>query len=205
VSRRPPCTLRAVRVGAAVLVVAGVLAGCANRDPVPAPGTSPAATPTPGPSAATQSSGADTPSAPPPAGMPVPTSTGNSPVDADRIRSLADLPAAFQCPSAVTPITIPATTTPVTTPTGTATTAPTTPTGTATTAAGKGTSAAVVCASRLARDEALYLWFCATPEDKLAALTAALATTKYVHAGPNWVAGATINADMGTVGGEVYR
>jgi len=60
-------------------------------------------------------------------------------------------------------------------------------------------------ASRLARDEALYLWFCATPEDKLAALTAALATTKYVHAGPNWVAGATINADMGTVGGEVYR
>lgn len=193
-SRRPPCTLRAVRVGAAVLVVAGVLAGCANRDPVLAPGTSPAATPTPGPSAATQSSGADTPSAPPPAGMPVPTSTGNSPVDADRIRSLADLPAAFQCPSAVTPITIPATTTPVTT-----------PTGTATTAAGKGTPAAVVCASRLARDEALYLWFCATPEDKLAALTAALATTKYVHAGPNWVAGATINADMGTVGGEVYR
>ena len=189
-----PCTLRAVRVGAAVLVVAGVLAGCANRDPVPAPGTSPAATPTPGPSAATQSSGADTPSAPPPPGVPVPTSTGNSPVDADRIRSLADLPAAFQCPSAVTPITIPATTTPVTT-----------PTGTATTAAGKGTPAAVVCASRLARDEALYLWFCATPEDKLAALTAALATTKYVHAGPNWVAGATINADMGTVGGEVYR
>ncbi len=118
--------------------------------------------------------------------MPVPASTGDSSIDATRIHSLADLPAAFQCPNAVTPITIPGTT----------------PTGTSTARATPGT---IVCASHLARDEALYLWYYATPEDKLTALNAALAMTRYVHAGPNWVAGGTINADMGAVGGEVYR
>ena len=41
-----------------------------------------------------------------------PTTSGGSPVDGTRIASLGDLAAAFGCPSTVTPITIPATTTP---------------------------------------------------------------------------------------------
>lgn len=63
----------------------------------------------------------------------------------------------------------------------------------------------MVCPSPLAGGEALYLWYAATPELKLSALTAALKQTKYVHGGPNWVAGGTVNPAMGTVGGEVYR
>lgn len=194
-SRLPGTTrvgLGASRLGhaaASVLVAAGLLAGCANRAPTPAPATSPATT-SASPSAATRppatKPSASTTSAAPPAGMPVPASTGDSSVDATGIHSTADLPTAFQCPSTVTPITIPGTT----------------PTGTST---ARATPDIVVCASRLAKDEALYLWYYATPEEKLAALTTALDTTKYVRAGPNWVAGGTINADMGTVGGEVYR
>ena len=63
----------------------------------------------------------------------------------------------------------------------------------------------MVCPSPLTGNEALYLWYTPTPELKLAALTAALSQARYVHAGPNWVAGGTVNPAMGTVGGEVYR
>ena len=63
----------------------------------------------------------------------------------------------------------------------------------------------LVCASALADKEAVYLWYTPTPEAKLGALTMALATTKYVHGGPNWVAAGMLNPTMGTIGGEVYR
>ena len=135
------------------------------------------------------------------------------------------MPAAFRCPAAPSPITIPAVTPPAAGPTTTSSaptttnSAPTAPAPTTTTAAPTTTiaapttatapialaPAAVVCPSPLAGGEALYLWYAPTPELKLAALTAALTQTKYVHAGPNWVAGGTVNPAMGTVGGEVYR
>ena len=179
-----------VRLAAVLLTGAGLLTGCANRDPAAAPATSsPAAavqTPLTRTTAAAPSPATGTTTVPHLPGMPVPTATRDSGVDSTRINSLADLPAAFQCPNTVTPITIPGST-----PTGTSTAKP--------------TPDAIVCSSQLAKDEALYLWFYATAEDKLAALTAALSVTRYVHAGPNWVAGGTINPDMGTVGGQVYR
>jgi hypothetical protein len=62
----------------------------------------------------------------------------------------------------------------------------------------------VVCASALA-GEALYLWYTPSPEAKLGALTAALERARYVHAGAGWVAGGMLDAQMGRVGGEVYR
>ncbi len=137
-------------------------------------------------------------------GMPVPVSVGTSPVDPATIRSIDDLPSAFGCPTAVAPIRIPAT---PTAPSETATAAepsaavipapPTSP-------AGPPVPDAVVCASSLAK-EALYLWFTPTPQDKLGALTVALKRAKYVHGGPNWVAGGMIDPKMGAVGGEVYR
>jgi hypothetical protein len=108
-------------------------------------------------------------------GMPVPVSAGTSPVDSNRLRSVDDLPSVFQCPSVVAPIRIPA------------------------------TPAATVCASALADNEAVYLWYAPTSESKLGALTEALAKTRYVHAGPNWVAGGLLNPTLGTIGGEVYR
>ena len=119
-------------------------------------------------------------------GMPVPLSIGPSPVDPATLRSVNDLPSVFQCPTAVTPIRIPASSP------ATGATAPPAP-------------EAVVCASALADKEAVYLWYTPTPEAKLGALTVALATTKYVHGGPNWVAAGMLNPTMGTIGGEVYR
>jgi hypothetical protein len=118
--------------------------------------------------------------------MPVPLSIGPSPVDPATLRSVSDLPSVFQCPTAVTPIRIPASSP------ATGATAPPAP-------------EAVVCASALADKEAVYLWYTPTPEAKLGALTVALATTKYVHGGPNWVAAGMLNPTMGTIGGEVYR
>ena len=186
------------------LTAAVALTGCVDHSPAPA-ATSPVARAAPTPStpapAGTTGTGAGIGSPLVPAatalpGMPVPTATGPSPVDSSRIASLGSLPAAFHCPSAPSPITIPAVE-----PAGAAgaagaagTAAPPTP-----------TPAAVVCPSPLAGGEALYLWYAPTPELKLAALTAALRQTKYVHGGPNWVAGGTVNPAMGTVGGEVYR
>jgi hypothetical protein len=102
------------------------------------------------------------------------------------LRSSNDLPWVSQCPTAVTPIRTPAATP------ATGATAPPAP-------------EAVVCASALADKEAVYLWYTPTPEAKLGALTMALATTKYVHGGPNWVAAGMLNPTMGTIGGEVYR
>ncbi len=132
-----------------------------------------------------------------------PTTSGGSPVDGTRIASLGDLAAAFGCPSTVTPITIPATTTPAPLPppvtSGTATVQPS-PTGTATVS-----PAVVVCASSYAGGEALYLWYAPTPEARQVAISAALARAKYVHAGPDWVAGGDVDPKMGSVGGEVYR
>lgn len=118
--------------------------------------------------------------------MPVPLSVGPSPVDSAALRSVDDLASVFQCPAAVTPIRIPA---------ASASTGSTTPAA----------PEAVVCASALADKEAVYLWYTPTPEAKLGALTAALATVKYVRGGPNWVAGGMLNPTMGTLGGEVYR
>jgi hypothetical protein len=178
--------LPAVGLAASVLLCAVGLAGCADRDPEPASTTPPttpsavAAAPSPTP---TKGKAATTTTLP---GMPVPTSVGASPVDSARLRSRDDLPSVFQCPAAVPPIRIPAA------PTATGATAPPAP-------------EAVVCASALADNQAVYLWFTPTPETKLGALTAALATTKYVHGGPNWVAAGIVNPTLGTIGGEVYR
>ena len=176
-------------LGAAVLGVT-LLAGCADKEPqpaTPAPAASPATPNTPATGGATTSPTApatSTTTALP--GMPTPLSVGDSPVDASRLRSIDDLPAVFGCPAAVTPIRLPGTP------------APTGATGTA-------VPDAIVCASGLADKEALFLWYVPTPEAKLGALTAALDRARYVHAGPNWVAAGMINAQMGTVGGEVYR
>jgi hypothetical protein len=178
--------MRAVGVAASALLCAGGLAGCADRDPAPASTTPPAtrsAAAAPSPTTTRGTSPAATTALP---GMPVPTSVGPSPVDAAKLRSLDDLPSVFQCPAAVTPIRIPAA------PAATAATAPSAP-------------EAVVCASALADNEAVYLWFTPSPEAKLGALTVALATTRYVHGGPNWVAAGIVNPTLGTIGGEVYR
>lgn len=160
------------------LVAAPVVVGCASH------GTS-------GPTAPSSTSTAS------------PTTSGGSAVDGTRIASLGDLAAAFGCPTSVTPITIPPTTSaaplppPVTS--GTATVQPSA-TGTPTVS-----PAVVVCASSYAGGEALYLWYAPTPADRDVAVQAALARAKYVHAGPNWVAGGDIDPRMGSVGGEVYR
>ena len=180
--------LRAGVFAASVLLCAGGLAGCADRDPEPASTTPPATT-----SAATTRAPTTTAKGRPGtstttalAGMPVPTSAGPSPVDSAKLRSVDDLPSVFQCPTAITPIRIPAA------PAATAATVEPAP-------------EAVVCASALADNEAVYLWFTPTAEAKLGALTVALATTKYVHGGPNWVAAGVVNPTLGTIGGEVYR
>jgi hypothetical protein len=179
--------LRAVGVAASVLLCAGGLAGCAERDPEPASTTPPATTSAaaaPTPTTTKGKPGASTTTALP--GMPVPASAGPSPVDSTKLRSVDDLPSVFQCPAAITPIRIPAA------PAATDALVPPAP-------------EAVVCASALADNEAVYLWFTPTPEAKLGALTVALATTKYVHGGPNWVAAGVVNPTLGTIGGEVYR
>jgi hypothetical protein len=118
--------------------------------------------------------------------MPVPLQVGPSPVDSARLRSVDDLLSVFECPSAVAPIRIPASS-----PASGATIPP--------------APEAVVCASGLVGNEAVYLWYAPTPEAKLGALTAALATAEYVRGGPNWVAAGVLNPTMGSLGGEVYR
>lgn len=110
--------------------------------------------------------------------LPAVKSTSASAIDWRLIRSLTDLPAAVQCRDNVTPITIPASGT---------------------------TPAAVACASKLADDETLYFWYAGTPDERYRAITAAMATMKYVHAGPNWVAGGMVTATMGRIGGDVYQ
>ena len=176
--------MRAAGVAAGVLLCASGLSGCADREPEPTPAPATAGSSAVTPSPATTATASPTSTGLP--GMPVPASVGTSPVDPNRLRSVDDLPSVFQCPSAVAPIRIPAT------PEATAATVPPAPD-------------AVVCASALADNEAVYLWYTPTPEAKLGALTEALAKTKYVHAGPNWVAGGLVNPTMGTIGGEVYR
>lgn len=231
----PPGATRSAPARAAlgvvgVFAVGVALTGCVNHSPAPA-ATSPVIRATGSSSPATTTAAgapsATTTSLP---GMPTPTASRPSPVDSSSVTSLGSLPAAFRCPTAPSPITIPAvapagpraptpatptpapatpapatpaTTTPPTSPTLTSAPAPTvqTPAATPPTPA----PAAVVCPSPLAGGEALYLWFAPTPELKLAALTAALRQARYVHGGPNWVAGGTVNPAMGTVGGDVYR
>ena len=179
--------MRAVGVAATSLLCAAGLSACADRDPQPVPATTPASsasTAVPSPSTTKGKPATSTTTALP--GMPVPLSIGPSPVDPATLRSVNDLPSVFQCPTVVTPIRIPASSP------ATGATAPPAP-------------EAVVCASALADKEAVYLWYTPTPEAKLGALTVALATTKYVHGGPNWVAAGMLNPTMGTIGGEVYR
>ena len=179
--------MRAVGVAATLVLCAAGLSACADRDPPPASTTPPASsasTAVPSPSTTKGKPATSTTTALP--GMPVPLSIGPSPVDPATLRSVNDLPSVFQCPTAVTPIRIPASSP------ATGATAPPAP-------------EAVVCASALADKEAVYLWYTPTPEAKLGALTVALATTKYVHGGPNWVAAGMLNPTMGTIGGEVYR
>ena len=179
--------MRAVGVAATLVLCAAGLSACADRDPQPASTTPPASsasTAVPSPSTTKGKPATSTTTALP--GMPVPLSIGPSPVDPAMLRSVNDLPSVFQCPTVVTPIRIPASSP------ATGATAPPAP-------------EAVVCASALADKEAVYLWYTPTPEAKLGALTVALATTKYVHGGPNWVAAGMLNPTMGTIGGEVYR
>lgn len=179
--------LRATTGGLA-LAAAGALtlAGCADQEqPVPQPApVAPSSTPAPGASTSGRGTPTTTTTALP--GMPVPVSVGASAVDATRLRSTDDLASVFGCPTGVPPIRLTAT------PAPTGATAPPAPD-------------AVVCASALADNEALFLWYTPTPEAKLGALLAALDRARYVHAGPNWVAAGTINPQMGRVGGEVYR
>ena len=179
--------MRAVGVAAGALLCAGTAASCADRDPQPASTTPPATTstaaPTPTTTAKRKTPSTTTTALP---GMPVPLSVGPSLVDSRALTSIDDLPSVFRCPAAVTPIRIPAA------PAATGSTVPPAP-------------EAVVCASALADNEAVYLWYTPTPEAKLGALTQALATTKYVHGGPNWVAAGLVNPTLGTIGGEVYR
>ncbi len=179
--------MRAVGVAASVLLCAWGLAACADRDPEPAattPPTTTSAAAAPTPTTTKGKPGASTTTALP--GMPVPSSAGPSPVDSAKLRSVDDLPSVFQCPATVSPIRVPAA------PAATGAIVPPAP-------------EAVVCASALADNEAVYLWFTPTAEAKLGALTQALATTKYVHGGPNWVAAGMLNPTLGTIGGEVYR
>lgn len=176
--------LRAAGLAAGAVLCAGALSGCADREPEPTPAPATTGSSTVAASPATTASASPTSTGLP--GMPVPVSSGTSPVDPNRLRSVDDLPSVFQCPSAVAPIRIPAT------PAATAATVPPAPD-------------AVVCASALADNEAVYLWYAPTPESKLGALTEALAKTRYVHAGPNWVAGGLLNPTLGSIGGEVYR
>ena len=183
-------TARARAVAAALAVLGtGALAGCADKEPTPAP---PAAASTPAPTATPSRPSTSVGKAPTTSattalpGMPVPVSVGGSAVDGSRLRSVDDLASVFGCPTAVPPIRLTAT------PAATGATVPPAPD-------------AVVCASSLADGEALFLWYTPTPEAKLGALTAALDRARYVHAGPNWVAAGTINPQMGRVGGEVYR
>lgn len=179
--------MRAAGVAAGTLLCAGAVAGCADRDPQPA-STTPASTTTAAPSLSSTTTRGKVPSTTTTAlpGMPVPLSVGPSPVDPVQLRSLDDLASVFQCPPSVPPIRIPAA------PSATGATAPPAP-------------EAVVCASALAANEAVYLWYTPTPEAKLGALAQALANTKYVHGGPNWVAAGMVNPTLGTIGGEVYR
>jgi hypothetical protein len=177
--------IRALSGVAATAACLALLAGCADQEAAPtppAPATS-AAGAGPTSSAGTPSTSATTTALP---GMPVPLSVGDSAVDASKLRSASDLPTVFGCPAAVPPIRLPAT------PAPTGATVPPAP-------------EAVVCASALADNEALYLWYTPTPEAKLGALTVALDRARYVHAGPNWVAAGMLNPQMGRVGGEVYR
>lgn len=110
--------------------------------------------------------------------MPPVLSSSRSGVDSGSVSSLGDLPAAFGCPAAVRPIDLPAT--------------PSSPAG-------------IVCTSKLAGDEALFLWYVGNPDERYLALTTALEKAKYVRGGPNWVAGGTVSAEMGDVGGDVYK
>ena len=110
--------------------------------------------------------------------MPPVLSSGPSKVDSASVGSPADLPGAFQCPSTVAPIQLPAT--------------PTSPAG-------------VVCPSKLADDEALFLWYVGTPDERYLALQTALAKARFVHGGSTWVAGGMLSSSMGDVGGDVYK
>ena len=179
--------MRAVGVAAGTLLCAGTVAGCADRDPQPA-STTPASTTAaaPSPSSATTRGKAPSTTTTALPGMPVPLSVGPSPVDPGKLRSVDDLASVFQCPPSVPPIRIPVA------PSATGATAPPAP-------------EAIVCASALAANEAVYLWYTPTREAKLGALTQALANTKIVHGGPNWVAAGMVNPTLGTIGGEVYR
>jgi hypothetical protein len=183
--------LRATVCGLGLAATAVLVAGCADQEqPVPQP--APAAPSSTTASAKATTSGRGTPSATTSTalpGMPVPVSVGSSPVDATRLRSTDDLATVFGCPAGVPAIRL------------TATPAPPPPTG----APAPSAPDAVVCASALADNEALFLWYTPTPEAKLGALTSALDRARYVHGGPNWVAAGTINPQMGRVGGEVYR
>ena len=110
--------------------------------------------------------------------MPKILSTSASAVDWRLLRSVSDLAKVFACKPKVDPIPLPATAT---------------------------RPAGIVCASGLAGDEALYLYYAPTSDDRYRAITHAMATAKYVHAGPNWVAAVALSPTMGTIGGDVHK
>ncbi len=109
--------------------------------------------------------------------LPQVLSSSPSPVDANVITSLGDLPGACGCPKAPEPTVVPGS---------------------------GGAPVAIVCYSPLAK-EALFLWFAGDPDAKFLAVKAAMAKARYVHAGPRWVAGGMVNDTMGTVGGDVLK
>ena len=135
--------------------------------------------------AATPTSAARTTEAPPPppttstlGPFPPVRSSSPSPIDAAAIRSARDLPIAFQCLPQVTPIEVPGT---------------------------GGAPPALVCPSKLADGDAVYLWFVDSPDARYMALKAALARTANVRGGPTWVAGGARAASVAGLGGAVYR
>lgn len=166
--------------GLSACVVTAALAGCGGggEGASPAAGGTAAATGTAKASAksATKAAGKVTTSTL--GAMPPVLSSGRSGVDSGAVSSLADLPAAFGCPASVRPIDLPAT--------------PTSPAG-------------LVCTSKLAGDEAVFLWYVGTPDERYLALQTALAKAKFVRGGSTWVAGGMLSAQMGDVGGDVYK
>lgn len=173
------------RLGIALTLVGTLTAGCGSGGDTGATSTPAGTSARPAPTTPAKASGKASTSkatAPPTTSTlgPFPPVLRTSPagVDAGAIRSLADLPAAFQCPAKPAPITLPA---------------------------ASGSPAAVVCQSKLAAGEALYLWYVDSPDARYLALTAALAKAKYVRGGATWVAGGTLDAGMGQVGGDVYK
>ncbi len=177
----PSATPRRPMVAAAAGLIVLGLAGCGSSDFASASLTT--TNPTSGPATASAKAKArPTTSATEPTTstlgpLPQVVSSSSSPVDANVITALGDLPAAFGCPKVPEPIVIPAS---------------------------GSIPAAIVCHSSLA-GEAVFLWYAGDPDTKYLAGKAAMDKARIVHAGRRWVAGGMVNPGMGSVGGDVFK